>query len=346
MNEVARKKIHSQSRYLNTASLSSCNEFPNVFHQSKCIDLFNAFLVHKLDGLSVFYASNATNALWDFLGCYNKKSFMELIHEKSVLHPVIHARASAENQQIISGRFKISVLIHWVSGELQSDILIADLDDSINVRQVIDASQAVGILRLDEIETLLDLGRRGAIIVGCLQKWIGCPIPLGFALLPTRMLDDDPGLRDHLAARDYLGHSIQPRHGFTDFPDTYSSALAPIIAPYLARALGQPDKAFLETQATVRTNHLKLQALVAPSPYLEMPKASGETRGMVAAEGTAEDCLRISTTLLEHGFKHTQFREHPGPGRSTLRLSAPTVPMLEEDEMMLGRILRGELGPT
>jgi hypothetical protein len=138
------------------------------------------------------------------------------------------------------------------------------------------------------------------------------------------LLNRAPDLRDHLAARDYLGWSVGQRRGFIDFPDTFAASLSADVFPLLRVAFGH-DNNYLERQIeTVATNRSLLARAVQESSLTVLDPAADDS-AVLAAHAPTPVTTDVSSRLRAAGFIHTVFWNHPGPGQSTLRLSAPLV---------------------
>nr|VFJ51503.1 MAG: hypothetical protein BECKFM1743C_GA0114222_100979 [Candidatus Kentron sp. FM]VFJ54293.1 MAG: hypothetical protein BECKFM1743A_GA0114220_101294 [Candidatus Kentron sp. FM]VFK08397.1 MAG: hypothetical protein BECKFM1743B_GA0114221_1006811 [Candidatus Kentron sp. FM] len=229
--------------------------------------------------------------------------------------------------------------MHWITGEIDPAMLEETRANDAKQIEIIDAVHAFGNLTPDETARLLDRARHGAIVLGSAQKWLSSPLPLGFAIMPVDLLASDAGFASYIAARDYLGNSIQPRNGFSGFPDTYCAPLAGIFIPFLDRAMGRFDPAFLATQRHVANNRAWMAAVIEESTGLDVLGARDRSRGMVAASGAKEVISAISHGLHQQGFPHSVFHGLPAENLATLRLSAPTVPLQIDDKNRLQEIL-------
>ncbi len=293
-------------------------------------------------GIASYFAPNATMAMLPFVEYRTNVCGWKLDRSDhcSDIHPVIEKAISAlPTPRYASGTMRISTLVNWVTGQLDNGLITQSIMPSASDLVIIDAAQAFGLLTKEEVADLGNRIREGAIVIGCLQKWLESPVPLGFALMPVSLLDSDSGLRDYLACRDYLGYSVQPRYGFADFGDTYSSPLATILDSFLRRALGQCDDEYERRRALVARNREKLYGWVCESTALSPSESTRHARGMVAVQGRSDAAEAISQQLLRYGFLHTAFRDVPTQGATTLRLSAPCVEMDQESQSILISIL-------
>lgn len=334
-------------RYLDTASLSydlKCST-PNALRLDDAYTLPTP-LASQFGSTEVawFFAHNASMAVLPIMEHYLGRCGWVIDDDNgsAAVHPVIkNAIRSLPVVTSALGTVRISTLVHWMTGELDRELLNCPIPSSKDHIEIIDAAQAFGILVADEMARLNDIVAEGAIVVGCLQKWLGSPLPLGFALMPVSLLNSDTLLRDHLAARDYLGNAVQPRHGFIEFCDTYSSPLAPVFGPFLRRACGVVDPEFKQMQEVVARNREKLCRWVNKSSVLAAFEECRHGRGILAVHACSDRADSISRKLTANSFVHSIFRDLPANGQTTLRLSAPCVEMDAESEALLASILGG-----
>lgn len=324
--------IINASRYLNTASITSKSDiiadllscYPN--YSSDCI--IDKLILPK--GVSLFFSPNATQSILAIIEhkIISCNFSLDNQTDKELVHPIFYKALCGVCKQPGHGSINITTLMHWITGEFSPAVLFSNKkinhSDSL---LIVDAVQAIGTLRGDEIQAIFNLVLNGAIVVGCLQKWIGCPVPLGFALLPTSMLEDDSALQQHLAIRDYLGPSICERTGYDTFPDTYSASLAPVFNHPLHKALGSDLDASEMRRKVIETNRDFICESISKSRTLRQVPTENDCRGMVAVSAATEESERISQILFKNGFIHTIFHDWPDSGTSTLRLSAPLVEM-------------------
>lgn len=321
------------SRYMNTASIT-LNRGVNVdivtgYFSGRSGDCaFDKLVVPQ--GVSMFFSPNATQCMLAFveykiLRC---NFSLDVALDKALVHPIIYKALGALPTSSGHGLVRIFSLMHWITGEFFQDVL--GLEQQLHHREslvVVDAVQAIGAISVDEIQAIFKLVLNGTIVVGCLQKWLGCPVPLGFALVPTLLLEEDIVLQKYLAIRDYLGPSIGDRLGYETFPDTYSASLAPLFMQPLRRALGNDPEASERHRELIEANRQLICESVNESSILDSIVTKNDCRGMVAASAKTEEAVRISETLLKNGFVHSIFHDFPCAGTSTLRLSAPLVEM-------------------
>lgn len=256
------------------------------------------------------------------------------------LHPVVRdaLKPLTKSPTAAGPTVHVRTLSSWITGELYPDrMLHADIGTSDLL--IIDAVQSFGALALEEVESLLEAVRGGAAVVGCLHKWLGSPVPLGFAVLPIQLLKRETGLRDHLAARDYLGSSLGPREGFDRFPDTFAATLAPFFSPLLRIAFGLDREGLEKSLRVIARNRDLLAESVLQSSQLKIIETAGDCRAIVAAYAPSETAETISSCLLQAGFAHTLIGEHPVNGAATLRLSAPLVEIDDKSRQLLQSIL-------
>lgn len=317
---------YASERYMDTAAIglrSLVGEFPRS----------NSELRSTLDaipGISLFFAPNATQVVLPLVQYYTQELGVRVQIDGGPerIHPVLRATIKQSCMDPTSQNpVMIHTTMHWITGK----ILIpgqARESDCANSHIVIhDAVQAFGNLQVAELEALFEYVRKGSIIVGCLHKWIGCPIPLGFALLPTFLLKRDQNLADYLARRDYLGTSLGTRSGFREFPDSYSSSLSSVFMPYLALALGEKCAELESLFSTIQRNRFYILDILGKRRGLTVVSPFDICRGMVGFTGESEPMARLSAKLNESGFYHSIFPDWPHASSSTLRLSAPTTEM-------------------
>ncbi len=283
---------------------------------------------HSPDGLSMFFAPNGTNALLG-LASYavlhgRCRVDMELEEE---VHPVVAGALSdlALCGRGGEGRFRVGTVVNWLAGRFRPGVISRPADLESGDWHVVDAAQAFGLLEAEELELLLDSARNGSVVVGCLQKWMGCPVPLGFAVIATDQLSADPSLSRFLAARDYLGTSLGDRPGFNEFPDTFSASLAPVFAGYLQAAFALDSVQRKERLGHIQENWRILRGLIQGCSRLRLLSAEDVCRGMLAAAGAEAELAAVSRSLAAAGFLHTLYAGVPQSGMATMRLSAQTV---------------------
>lgn len=325
--------IPCKSRYMNTSSITFCREVKEYIGGGYSFDRsFDHVTDEPLvpEGISLFFSPNATQCILAF-GEYKigRCNFvLDVAVDKDLVHPNIYNVLGAMRTSSGHGLFRIVTLMHWITGEFFPEIL--SLEEKLNHRDslvIVDAVQAFGTLTEDEIQAIYKLVLNGTIVVGCLQKWLGCPVPLGFALVPTFLLEEDTALQEHLSIRDYLGPSIGERSGYETFPDTYSASLAPLLIQPLRCALGNDPEASERLRRVISANRHFICESVNESSILGSIVTKNDCRGMVAASAMTEEAVRISETLFKNGFVHSIFHDFPCAGTSTLRLSAPLVEM-------------------
>lgn len=336
--------LNLNTRYLNTASISSGNiekaDLSFVSNNNSIIRCGDGNLALPA-GVSLFFSPNATQCILAFVEFrFFRCNFALDLANKESVHPILYKALGALRTSSAQGFIRLETLEHWITGEFFSDILYST--KNLNVSDsplVIDAVQAFGCLSENETQAIFKLVSGGAVVVGCLHKWLGCAAPLGFALVPTFLLEKDPALQQHLAIRDYLGPSIGDRPGFETFPDTYSASLAPLFIQSLRMALGNDPDASENLRKIIEFNRNFICSSIHKSRAFCMAPAGRACRGMVAASAPTEEAANISRILFENGFAHTIFQDWPIAGTSTLRLSAPLVEMDAESRDLFQTIL-------
>lgn len=257
----------------------------------------------------------------------------------SDLHPVVSTIVG----QVVDGDVRARPLYlhtrtHWLTGKelpLELDLSGQHLDGLL----IIDAAQTVGTVTSKELATLLGGVDYGCIVVGCLQKWIGSPIPAGFALFSTDLFSQFPELERFLASRDYLGSSIQPRIGYSGFPDTYSSILAGPLMPFIELALGLRAVELDQRVTTIAVNRHRLLSAFDGLSSVE-PVCHAESRSMVALQGQTARVKQLSVALAKSGFIHSLLQPSTN-SPPILRLSSPVCTMASREWGDFLDLLRG-----
>lgn len=332
------------NRYLDTGALcfnARYGHFPLLKRSpGNSIDHYNEFDSLFGNEISVFFAHNATSAIRSFAEFAIVKLGYRTMYDEWV-HPVILQacnniiKQKADTDLI----FQVQTPMHWLSGEFKKSFDHSDLSKHQGWI-LIDAVQAVGNLTADETKVLLSLAAKDHIVVGCLHKWIGSSVPLGFALFPTDWLKTHHGLTDFLAARDYLGPSLISRFGFNNFPDTYSSVLADILRQPFFDAVGIASDQQTKQREVIDHNHQLLLSIATQLKSYVVLGRETEKRAIVAIKGKARNILNLSTALNEDYYVHTLYDEYiAGKGNAILRLSAPLVQMDVFSVNRLGEIL-------
>jgi hypothetical protein len=294
-------------------------------------------------GITSFFAPNTTLALLGVLEykIHRAGAWLATTPSHKDLHPVISAAtAHLSKGPLKKGAIRINTLMHWITGAYSADVLANIEDAAGKVIEIIDGAQAFGNLHKVEVQQLFLAVRRGAIVVGCMQKWIGCPLPLGFALLPTTLLQDDPAFKEHLAARDYLGNAIGVRRGYSMFPDTYSASLVPVASNSLQLAFGEKWDELESLRQNIETNRKFIETTVRGLGASYTVNSDPECRGILAVQARAAVASKASKALDDHSFEHTVIRDWPYRGMTTLRLSAPRVKMDADTRSTFQSIIR------
>lgn len=272
-------------------------------------------------GVVLFYAPNATRCLSDVVEfMVRRRGFALAPWNPGAVHPVVERALTPLAN--LSGTRAVNVItaMDWVTGEYRGIRPGAG-----GALAVMDAVQCFGNLDPVELEGVWQVVREGAVVGGCVHKWIGGAVPVGFAALPAGLVADDPELRAWLAARDYLGDAGGNRPELGEFPDTYSRSLAPVVCAPLRLALGNDDAALSSLVALIAHNREVLRDVLARSAYAPALRDPANCRGIVALRGPGEHLAPLSGRLFREGFVHTVLPEEGGG--TVLRLSAPTVPV-------------------
>lgn len=273
-------------------------------------------------GVALFFAPNATRCLADVVDfLVRRRGFALEPWRAGAVHPVVE-QALAPLADIPGGRtVSIVTAMDWVTGSYRGVQPEPGTGAGVTL---LDAVQCFGNLAPFELEEVWRAVRNGAVVIGCVHKWIGGAVPVGFAALPAGLLADDPELRAWLARRDYLGHAAGDRLGFGEFPDTYSRSLAPVVRAPLRLALGNDAGALSSLVSVIARNRAAMRDLLAGSAYAPALDEPGpQSRGMVALRGAGAYLAPLSARLVGEGFVHTVL--HAEPGEAILRLSAPAV---------------------
>lgn len=314
--------MRRRSRYLDTAALSWGMRaiVPNVSPPGAAV-----CCGHLTDqGINAFFSFNATSGFESLLhglahGRTLKWTFSGPPHP--VLRRLLPRRRSHDSVA------HLTTLVDWTTGHYRWP------SGTAAGIHVIDAVQAFGLMNRVDLTRLLSLVKGGAIVLGCLHKWVGSPFPLGFLLISTRRLSDNKRLLRHLAATDYLGTGVLNR-GDVAFPDTHFRQLSSLVGKYWRTALLHPAEKSLQT--VFRAGGQRIREIFQEHLRLDLPPM--ETTGaIVALDGDRDRLGILSSEMLRHGFLHSRFERD---SRVTLRLSAPPAPFASSDEVLLRAIVR------
>ena len=336
------------SRDLNSAAISihnGCIKFVEKNDFDLCSgDCDPTHYLSIPPGISLFFSPNATQCMLNIVEyfVFRRGWGIDFGGNSRNIHPVVMGTLGYINNTCDSGVIHLKTLMHWITGEFFSNFLAPETSLRENEFNIIDAVHAFGNFNSNEISAVFELVNSGNVVVGCLQKWLGCPVPLGFALVPTRLMEKYPDLRDHLAARDYLGTSIGVRAGYDSFPDTYSASLAPIFIQPLRVALGNDVKEMERVRCLIEANRQFIREAVGKSGILHLVITKLECRSIVAASASSEDVNKISHTLQKNCFTHSVYQDYPSSGICTMRFSSPLVEMDTESRRLFQSILSGQ----
>jgi len=275
--------------------------------------------------VALFFAPNATRCLADVVEfVVRRRGFALHPWHAGTVHPVVERALAPLAGGAGDRTVQLVTAMDWVTGEYRGVTSVPGVGADL---VVIDAVQCFGNLDPAELGEVWRVVRDGAVVVGCIHKWIGGAVPVGFAALPVRLLADDPELRAWLAARDYLGDAAGDRPGFDLFPDTYSRSLAPVVREPLRLALGNDAGALASRVSVIAQNRATLRELLARSAYAPTIRepAQDACRAIVALGGRRAHLAPLSGRLLREGFTHTVLSASVAD--AILRLSAPAVPV-------------------
>ena len=282
-----------------------------------------------IPGYEFFFAPNATAALRYFISFFGGKQQVALNIDNwgpSVVQQVkslVSSINSSQKQKKIC--IEVNTLMHWLTGEFRHELL-HNTSDGCDI-EILDAVQAFGNLQANELKKLFDRKNEHRVILGCLQKWVGSPVPLGFLAIPTSLFDQHDELAVFLGRCEYIGPDIMERHIITDFPDTYSSILSPYLVERLALALGYDPVATESLRAFISNSYSEMSIWLRTK--FDLPQ-NIKSRGIVHISANESNYTEIVNTLKSKNFVFSEYNTFTD-GSNGVRLSAP-MHILKDDK--------------
>lgn len=233
--------------------------------------------------------------------------------------------------------------VNWINGA-KFDVKsicrrIKKIDE--NIITIVDGAQA-----LANTETIID--KNGIcnqdidFYIGCGQKWMGSPMPIGFVRVCKKYLKVN-SFRDFLFISDYFsGFAGNLKYLNKLSQDTYNIPLS-ILFDSVVRRFHDGNNEMHEHYFSAVIENLKpIREVLAAANGLEILDTCSDMRtGIVAITGDAKRLSNVHEALMENSFINTKGKfEHNGKSIPFIRISSPIMPLEQSDLEMFNKCLK------
>ena len=196
--------------------------------------------------------------------------------------------------------------VNWVNGAILDVLTICKALKVHNSKiiTIVDGAQALGNIETEIDNHICNLNID--FYVGCGQKWMGCPLPIGFARVSDKFIERKK-FSKFIFTCDYFSE-FAGNEGFLDQPalDTYNIHFSILFDTVV--------KKFQDGRGEIKKHHYS-DIIKNAKPLVEIIKGSGMFEllnspenmqsGIITLTGEYELLQKLNTKLLELYFSHT-----------------------------------------
>lgn len=210
-----------------------------------------------------------------------------------------------------------------------------------NLITIVDGAQA-----LANTETIIDNNGRSNqdidFYIGSGQKWMGCPMPIGFVRVAKKYLKIN-SFRDYLFISDYFsGFAGNLKYLDKLSQDTYNIPLSMLFNSVVSKFHDGNNKMHEHYYISVIENLEPIREILQATSSLNILDTSPDMRtGIVAITGEVKKLSKVHEALIEHSFNCTKDTfEHNGKRIPFIRISSPIKPLEQSDLEILNKCLK------